>query len=173
MASSFRNRNRSSLVHTETTIIDEVDDAVPGAVIPVNGKLVPIAQGKALLQNHVAAMKLVDDLTGQRHNAVQAADALLDEAAEFVSGLRNYVAANFGVASDKYVTLGFTPPKKAVKTPAVLVAAAEKGKQTREARHTMGKVQKKAVHGAAPAATTTAEPAPAAPAVAVPKPSNG
>ena len=115
MASSFRNGNRSSLVHTETTIIDEIDDALPGAVIPVNGKLVPIAQGKALLENHIAAMKLVADLTGQRHNAVVAADALLEESAEFVSALRTYVAANFGVASDKYVMLGFTPPKKAVK----------------------------------------------------------
>jgi hypothetical protein len=42
---------------------------------------------------------------------------------------------------------GFAPPKAATRTPEEKAAAAAKAKATREARHTLGKSQKKTVKG--------------------------
>jgi hypothetical protein len=64
---------------------------------------------------------------------------------------------------------GFSPKKTVVKTVATKAEAATKAVATRQARHTMGSQEKKAVHGVLPAptqpvppATTPTNPTPAA-----------
>ena len=75
---------------------------------------------------------------------------------------KRQVLAKFGDTQDASSTLadfGYAPQKVATKSVATKAAAAEKGRATRAARHTMGKKQKLQVKG-----TVTAAPGPAAPA---------
>jgi hypothetical protein len=77
----------------------------------------------------------------------------------FVSALKQTLQAMFSDSVDSLADFGLTPRKPRVITPAKKAAAALKAKATREARHTMGKIQKKDIKGVAPA-TTPATPAP-------------
>jgi hypothetical protein len=68
--------------------------------------------------------------------------------------LKAYVISLFGEtqdASGKLEDFGYSPRKPSLKTLAVKVEARDQAKATREARHTMGKQQKKAVKGQKPA----------------------
>jgi hypothetical protein len=170
--SVFNKGNRSGIVTFETNLRKVLAAVVGTATIPVNGKMYTVAQAETLLDSHIAAQQTLVNLKGQTHNAVVAAEALLDEVKEFVTGLRDFAAGNFGVASNQYTTLGFTPPKKAAKTAAIKAEAAVKSGATRDARHTMGKVQKKAIHGTATTAPASSAPAPATPASSSPKTPN-
>jgi hypothetical protein len=85
-----------------------------------------------------------------------------------LASLKAYVNLKFGSgAVDTQADFGFSPKKTVVKTAATKAEAATKAVATRQARHTMGSQQKKAVHGVLPAAapvspaTTTTSPTPA------------
>ena len=80
----------------------------------------------------------------------------------FASGLRQALLVAFAGQIDALADFGLTPRKPPTMTPAQRLAATEKAKATRAARHTMGKVQKSLITGAAPQAT----PVPAAPVAA-------
>src|ERR1700722_789629 len=78
--------------------------------------------------------------------------------------LKRTVLGQFGDTQDASSTLadfGYAPPKVTEKSSATKAAAAEQGRATRAARHTMGSKQKQQVKGTV--ATTTASP-PATPA---------
>jgi len=80
--------------------------------------------------------------------------------APLLRALRSLVFGQFGEAKDAASILGdfgFTPRKVAQRPAAEKAKAADKSRATRKARNTMGKVQKKKVHGsvAAPAPTAT------------------
>jgi hypothetical protein len=84
-----------------------------------------------------------------------------------LTALKAYVIQKFGSgAVDTQADFGFSPKKTVVKTVATKAEAATKALATRQARHTMGSEQKKAVHGVLPAAApispaTTTTPTPA------------
>jgi hypothetical protein len=82
--------------------------------------------------------------------------------APLLRALRSLVFGQFGEAKDAASILGdfgFTPRKVAQRPAAEKAKAADKSRATRKARNTMGKVQKKKVHGtpgeAAPASAAT------------------
>jgi hypothetical protein len=67
----------------------------------------------------------------------------------------------FSRSPDALADFGLTPRKaRKALTPAELVRKAEKAKATREARHTMGKRQKLAIHGSAPVVAVPTAPSP-------------
>ncbi|MDP8998949.1 MAG: hypothetical protein M3O46_02440 [Myxococcota bacterium] len=72
-----------------------------------------------------------------------------------IRALRQHMINVFGVASPVLADFGFTPPKRATRTPEQKAASVAKAKATRAARHTMGKVQKKGVKGAVIGITVT------------------
>ena len=79
--------------------------------------------------------------------------------------LKRQVLATFGDTQDASSTLadfGYAPPKIAAKSAATKATAAERGRATRTARHTMGKKQKQPVKGTVPA-TASPPTAPASP----------
>lgn len=85
-----------------------------------------------------------------------------------LAALRAYVLLKFGQkAVDTLAEFGFSPRKKVVKTTETKADAVKKARATRVARHTMGSVQEKAVHGVLPStepvspAGTTTQPTPA------------
>jgi hypothetical protein len=91
---------------------------------------------------------------------------LLAVIGEFVA----FVKATFGKQPDVLADFGLAPPKaRALQTAEQKAVAAAKRKATRQARHTMGKVQKKDVKGAVNA-TLVVTPAAAPPPAALPAP---
>jgi hypothetical protein len=81
-----------------------------------------------------------------------------------------FVRATFGKQPDVLADFGLAPPKaRTPRTAEQKAVAAAKRKATREARHTMGKKQRKVVKGAVNA-TLVVTPAPVSPPTVVPAP---
>jgi hypothetical protein len=106
-------------------------------------------------------------------NAVKADHDERAKTGEFVSGLRQSLLVAFAGSIDSLADLGLVPRKKPTLTPDQKVAAAQKSRATRAARHTMGKNQKAQIKGVVPTPSTSpSSPAPGAPAPStVPAPS--
>jgi hypothetical protein len=94
------------------------------------------------------------------HSTVVDDKTLNTKLAPVIRALRQYVINVFGDTSPVLADFGFTPPKRATRTPEEKAASAAKAKATRAARHTMGKKQKKGVKGAVIGITVTPIPAP-------------
>jgi hypothetical protein len=77
--------------------------------------------------------------------------------------LSAWVTTKFGAESQEALNFGFAPRRVATRTVETMAKAAAQAKATRNARHTMGKKQKKSIKG-----TVVAPTAPAAPATSVP-----
>jgi hypothetical protein len=82
--------------------------------------------------------------------------------------LSAWVITKFGAGSQEALDFGFAPRKKASLTSTDKAKAAAQAKATREARHTMGKKQKKSIKGTVIAPTAPADPATNTPAGASP-----
>jgi len=108
-------------------------------------QLVKLVQSRIDLTNVIAASEAT------WHSQVASGEALSAKLTPILRGLRQYVINAYGETSPVLADFGFTAPKKRVLTPEQKAAAAVKAKATREARHTMGKVQKKSVKGTVPA----------------------
>jgi hypothetical protein len=113
----------------------------------VSGAPVKTADLLATLQTRLAVAKPVDSDRAAWLTAVQ---AYRDERAKsdaLVSGVRQALHVMFAGSIETLADFGLSPRKVSVVSPETKVAAAAKAKATREARHTMGKNQKKAVKG--------------------------
>jgi hypothetical protein len=118
----------------------------------------------AVLQSRIATSTNAN-LTRAAFRAAASADQ--DERGKtkaFASRLRQALLVVFAGQVDTLADFGLTPRKVAVRTPEQKLAAAVKAKATRQARHTMGKVQKSKITGANPTGAPVGLPAPAAPA---------
>ena len=111
-----------------------------------------------LVQGRIDSTQTVTSAKAAWHASVVANIALDKKLAPLIRGIRQYVISIHGDTSSVLADFGFSPPKKAVRTPEQKAAAAAKAKATRAARHTMGKNQKKNIKGAV--VTTTPIPAP-------------
>ena len=83
--------------------------------------------------------------------------------------LSAWVTTKFGAESQQALNFDFAPRRVATRTVETMAKAAAQAKATRDARHTMGKKQKKSIKGTvivptAPAAPATSVPAGASPA---------
>jgi len=78
------------------------------------------------------------------------------------AGLRQAMMVAFGAQLDTLADFGLAPRKARVQTPDQKIAATAKAKATREARHTLGKVQRSKITGAHPAGASAAAPVDAA-----------
>jgi hypothetical protein len=146
----------ASLAKAETTIIDHLPSVLGKALIPMNGKTMNGTQLVALLQGHLDAIATVDHLRAQTKTAVQGERTERATVKAAVLCIRNYVALAFGEQSTQFTSLGFVPRKQAVKSAEVKAQAVKKQLATREARHTMGSVQRSKIFGTVPAAPAPA-----------------
>ena len=151
---SFRS-STSSFVTGVVSLVDKVVTAVPALDIMVNDvKLTApdvVTKGKA----YIAIVQQVADTQVQLNELRTKQQAMREEMREIVAGVKAYVIAHFGRKSTILALLGFLPKKK-TPTPETKVEANAKGKATREARHTLGKNQKKAIKGVVPPAAPPA-----------------
>jgi hypothetical protein len=142
--------NTPSLVTAETTIVNHLPSVLGKVQLPVNGEIMTTAQLVAVFQGHLDSITKVTALRAQLKAAIQSEDTLRASAKSATICLRNYVAAAYGDASTQYASLGFTMRKLAQKSAEKKALAVEKLRATREARHTMGKVQKSKITGQLP-----------------------
>ena len=160
----------ANLAKAETTIIAHLPTVVGTTPIPINGNEMSATQVDALIQSHIDKLAQLDKMRAELKAAVQDERALRASVKAAVVCVRNFVALKFGEGSAQFASLGFVPRKRAVTPVDTKAKAVVKSLATREARHTMGKIQKSKIFGTVPAAPA---PAPAAPAPATPAGTNG
>jgi hypothetical protein len=178
-------RNRPSVKARNTSVAAGIDKYVTGN-LTLGGVSYTPATLKAVFLDQNAAIDASDAKHQEWQDQVQATHAAAAKADAVYDLLRNWVISQFGKLANAVLgAFGMPVPKaKGPQTPAAKVASAKKAKATRQLRHTMGSVQRKAVKGTIevpvtsvttvtpvlppPAATTetTPEPATAAPAAA-------
>src|ERR1700722_9992399 len=114
-----------------------------------------------IFQDRIASSQAVQTATAARSAAVKADRDKRTQTAPLVKAFKRVVQGMFSESPDTLAVFGLQPVKAGTTTVA-----------TRVARHTMGKVQKKDIHGTPPSASTgsTAAPAPAPAPVATPAP---
>jgi hypothetical protein len=107
--------------------------------------------GPTLLVAVNAALKPYEDVhqdEANLHRDVATRDAGEAAAKQLVQDIEDGARVSFGEGSDSFLALGFTPRKKAAElTVEQKVQKAEKARQTRLARHTVGPKARKAIKG--------------------------
>ena len=153
------NSTRKSRLARDQHLITGYQAHLASASTLVDGVLMTGADVIALLQGRVSKVTTVVTSRAAYQAAVKAAAASESSTAATVSALIESVYVAYGNAPDILSDFGLAPHRKGVLTPAQRIAATEKAKATRAARHTMGKKQKAAITGQTPATTATATPA--------------
>ena len=113
----------------------------------------------AVLNAENAASKAVDSSRAQYLDDVVTHRAAGAAAKNLRARLKAYILVNYGKKAVKVLgDFGMSAPKlTTTKTAASKAKAVEQSLATREARHTMGKDQKKSIKGVVPSTETTAE----------------
>jgi hypothetical protein len=128
--------------------------------LPLVGSAYTPADLVKLVQSRIDSANGATATKANWHSTVVADKTLNTKLTPVLRALRQYVINVFGETSPVLADFGFTPPKRATRTPEQKAAAAVKAKATREARHTMGKVQKKGIKGTVPATAPATNPSP-------------
>jgi hypothetical protein len=162
--------NRSIQETQDSTIIAGIQkDLANVTSLNLAGQAITPAALAKLVQSRIDAANAVAPAKANWSETVAAYRTVNKEVTPLLRALKTYLVNTYGPTSATLADFGFSPPKTAVKSPAVKTAAAEKAVATRKARNTMGKVQKKAVKGNVTAVTITpVVSAPVTPAPATP-----
>jgi hypothetical protein len=166
------NINRATTQARDAQVIAGIEKHLPNTPsLPLVGSsytpanLVKLFQGRIDSANTTAAAK------ANWHSTVVTGKAGSTKLTPILRALRQYVMNVFGETSPVLSDFGFSPPKRATRTPEQKAASAAKAKATRQARHTMGKKQKKNVKGSVTATLlvtpTNASPPAVSPAAAL------
>ena len=162
------NVNRPTIKTRNTAVSNGIDKHIAAPISIGNVTYAP-SDLKGVFTAHTAALDAADAARKQWTDLVQAARDAGERADEVYDLLRSALIGQYGKQANATLNdFGMRPPKSAATTAKVKAEAVDKRAATRVARHTMGKVQRKAVTGASvptPAPATTAAPvaAPAAP----------
>jgi hypothetical protein len=134
-----------------------------GATIVIAGKKVPIAEIVARLKARIDAVAAVAPARAGWREKVRAQNATLDETEALISAVRRALTLMFDQSVDTLADFGLAMPKpRRALTSEERVLAVQRAKATREARHTMGRKQRRGITGADSApAPTAASPPPA------------
>jgi len=139
--------NQESIITRNTNVNAGIDKHVTSNVM-VGGMQYTPAQLKAVFQAQTAALQASVASHKEWLGDVAAAKAAGKAANAVYSDLVRYLVGLYGKAAIAVLNdFGMAPPKSASQTLATKTAAAAKRFATRSARHTLGKVQKKAVKG--------------------------
>jgi hypothetical protein len=107
-----------------------------------------------VLQDRLANSQAVQMATAARSAAVKVDRDKRTQTAPLMRALRRVVQGMYSESPDVLAVFGVQPVKIGTQTVATKATALEKTLATRKARHTMGKKQKKDIHGTPPGATT-------------------
>jgi hypothetical protein len=161
---SALNRNKPTRKDLLRLIISGVQKHYPGGQLVLASQTFNLPSDLVkFIQADIDASDAADKVRADWLAAVQVQTDAHQKVGPVLRAFKRQVLAQFGDTQDASSTLadfGYAPPKVAAKSAETKATAAEKGRATRAARHTMGKKQKQPVKGTVP---TTASP-PAVPA---------
>jgi hypothetical protein len=143
-------KSKVTLASQILKMVDGLNKHYAGQTLPLGGKTVQVNDLIADLNKYAPQVATTDAAHTAWTQEVQALAAveLLVNASLVL--LRAYLRSVLGVSNPELADFGITARKPAAKSPAVLVAAAEKSRATRVARHTAGPREKETIHGAVP-----------------------
>jgi hypothetical protein len=154
--------NKQTLLGRDQAIVNGIQKHLQGiASLPLDGATYSPADLVKLVQSRATQTAVVAAANAAWRAAVVAQQELNAKLTPVIRSLRQYVLNACGSGSTVLADFGFTAAARKPLTPEQKVARAAKAKATREARHTMGPVQKKKVTGATAAATAAPVPVPA------------
>jgi hypothetical protein len=159
-----KNITRTQQQNVDQKLIDGFNkhaQTIPSLLI--GGTSLKTADIIGTLQARIAAANAAVSTRATWQTAVKADHDERAKTKTFVSGLRQAIQVAFAGSIDVLADFGLAPRKQRVVTPEEKAAASAKAKATREARHTMGSKQKKAIKGTVPQAAPATPPAPASP----------
>jgi len=133
------------------------------ATLVVGSQTVTPADIVKVLQDRIDAGKAVLTAEAARTAAVKVDRDKRAQTAALLSSFRRLLQGMFTQSPDTLAAFGLKAPKVGKKKVEAKAMAVAKNKATRQARHTLGKQQKKAVKGTPPAATSGTATATAAP----------
>jgi len=136
----------------------------PGDTFVLSGTTYTRDQLVAALQRYLDAVAATKAAQATYHGEVDAERAVLKDLRPLRKALKATLQGRYGDNRNKLEQFGLEPATPGDKTVAAKAQGIEKSKATREARHTMGSQQKKAVKGSVP------QPATAQPAASVHQP---
>jgi hypothetical protein len=149
----------------------------PNELLRVGGATFTVTELTEVMQRFVDNKDATATQRATLAARIQAERAAAPSQLAVIRVFETVVRGAFGDAADALADFGLTPPKpRSPMTAEAAAVAVARRAATREARHTMGKNQKKKIHGSVTAAlvvtpvTTSAEPAPPAPADRPPRP---
>jgi hypothetical protein len=152
--------SKTSRVERNQNIAKGLRAACPKASIPVNGKMVKVADIAELLdQGTDAENKVVESRAAYRVD-VKLARGIEEQIEVLLQPVKTYVQSHFGEDSKVSAACGFAARKIGKVSAEKRAEAVAKLRATREARMTMGPRQKAQIHGE-PAAAPTPQPQPA------------
>jgi hypothetical protein len=126
--------------------------------ILVNGREMKISDVAGIYQDSIDTRAQLNTKRWEVKAAMDARANAEVARAEADVALQAWVTQKFGVGSQQALDFGFAPRKRAQRTTGEKATAAKLALATREARHTMGSVQRKSVKGTL-VPTAPAEPA--------------
>jgi hypothetical protein len=110
--------------------------------LTIAGTSYKVADAIRILQSRADAATAVETANANWRSAVKRDHEERAHAKTFVSGLRQALLVAFAGSIDSLADFGLNARKPSIVAPETRVAAAQKDKSTRAARHTMGKKQK-------------------------------
>jgi hypothetical protein len=137
------------------------------ASMTVDGQSMTPTAIVAFLQGRIDAAKAVSVAEAAQNAAIKGERDVRGKSSTTRSALVRLIVGMFLSSPDTLAAFGISAPKVGTMSVEAKAKAIAKSKATREARHTMGKVQKLAITGS-PAAASNGAP-PATPATAQPK----
>ncbi len=147
-------KNRNDENTADQKLIDGLTKhAATIPAIVVGGASVATKDAITTLQSRIAPAKAATSTRATWRTAVQADRDEHAKTKTLVSGLKQALLVAFVGQVDALADFGLTGRKPRVVTPEAQVAAAEKAKATRAARHTMGTKQKAKIQGHGPPPT--------------------
>jgi len=165
---AINNPNKTTALALNQKISEGVDEYFSKVKsITIGGTTYTPKSLTAVLDAENAASKAVDSARAQYETQVATHRAAKASANVLRLELKTYILGNYGKKAVEMLTaFGMSVPKStSTKTVGTKAKAIAQSQATREARHTMGKNQKKSIKGVVPqTATTAATPSSSAPA---------
>jgi hypothetical protein len=117
------------------------------AAITIHGVTYKPEELAAVYQGHLDKLSEVDEREAAWRQAVQEEGAMENRIKALTTTLNTYMRATFGTGAAKLLEFGIRPRDGAKPSAEKQAAAAEKRRQTRKQRWTMGSKQRKKIRG--------------------------
>jgi hypothetical protein len=140
-----KNANRSTVRTVEDRFIRWIPVLLQAATMVVGRRRTSSDELLALFRDHLAAMKASDDAYRTWLRLVDAEKDLYKRVKAASAVLHSYAKVRFGEDSLEFINLGFRGKKRRKPSVQTRKKAVEKRAETRKARKTMGRKQRKAI----------------------------